>query len=740
MKESLSAIPKQPVFRETFTDEQTTRLNGGTIETPITFTNGVANFTPLAKGVLYNFAPKLFSVRIKFSNRVVNAQDNYLFGSIETTKYVLILNNNNLYTGLGSFAATYINGIATNSLGTLTSGEIIVTGFSNYTAASFRLGGKNTIGLGFEGSLELVEIYDYTLTANEVKNLYEGKRNRIIDLKQTATSIDNYYQGVGVSGNYVSTPNASANQITGDIEIIAKIDFSQASGRYTIVSSWGGPPLIGFTIFIQAGIVNYECSVAGGYNLAASTVAISTIYSGFLKVTRIASSGIVKFFTSTDGITYTQLGANVATTAGNQVASSLALQVGRHDATLFSFLGKISRLTISNSIGGAPVVDFNPQLYVSGTTLPSSTGETWTINGTQGFIGNGSRPEILNIDGRNGVIANKYNPENLLTYSEQFDNAVWAKTGVTITANSVNSPTGTLTADLVTPTISDAKFSQGFIPTSAIQHNFSVYLRSATGSSFSTVLRITRDSPFTNVANTVITVTTEWQRFDLTFTTLDATTHQATIGAGSTLSTGENLYIWGAQLNQDTIKPYVQTLATNVTSLLVNTAVTPVRQGSVWGMDFNGSTSKLDCGNYDSLLGDVTFIAWYKAATLGSGSAGRIIDNGQMQIHSGGYFTRNSSTFINFISAWKLGIWTQVVITSTSTGLTNTYINGVLVGSANQNAGSPVAGSNNILLGNNNSSNRCFNGKGSQIRIIKGILNAQECQQLFDNERHDYNI
>ena len=94
MKESLSAIPKQPVFRETFTDEQTTRLNGGTIETPITFTNGVANFTPSAKGVLYNFTPKLFSVRIKFSNRIVNAQDNYLFGSFTDTKYVLILNIN----------------------------------------------------------------------------------------------------------------------------------------------------------------------------------------------------------------------------------------------------------------------------------------------------------------------------------------------------------------------------------------------------------------------------------------------------------------------------------------------------------------------------------------------------------------------------------------------------------------------------------------------------------------------
>jgi hypothetical protein len=39
---------------------------------------------------------------------------------------------------------------------------------------------------------------------------------------------------------------------------------------------------------------------------------------------------------------------------------------------------------------------------------------------------------------------------NLLTYSEQFDNAVWLKTNASVTANTVVAPDGTLTADVLT--------------------------------------------------------------------------------------------------------------------------------------------------------------------------------------------------------------------------------------------------------------------------------------------------
>lgn len=43
-------------------------------------------------------------------------------------------------------------------------------------------------------------------------------------------------------------------------------------------------------------------------------------------------------------------------------------------------------------------------------------------------------------------------PNNALTYSDQFDNAAWTKTNLTISANSTTAPDGTTTADTLTPT------------------------------------------------------------------------------------------------------------------------------------------------------------------------------------------------------------------------------------------------------------------------------------------------
>ena len=149
---------------------------------------------------------------------------------------------------------------------------------------------------------------------------------------------------------------------------------------------------------------------------------------------------------------------------------------------------------------------------------------------------------------------------NLLLRSEEFDNASWVKSGLTVTANSFISPSGILNADTITPTITDASLRQSFLPTVATTYTLSIWLRSAEGSNFSTTLRCFRTSPFTNVDNVVINVTNVWQRFTFTFTSLDSTSHTISIGGGSTLSTGENLYAWGAQLEEGvTATEYIPT-------------------------------------------------------------------------------------------------------------------------------------------------------------------------------------
>lgn len=140
--------------------------------------------------------------------------------------------------------------------------------------------------------------------------------------------------------------------------------------------------------------------------------------------------------------------------------------------------------------------------------------------------------------------------ENLVLYSQEFNQSAWGKTLGSITANADTAPDGTATADLFTPSDPASRVQQAFNPIGAVQYVFTVYLRSATGSSFSTDLIAWRDSPFNQIAITTITVTTTWQRFTLTFTALDTTTHSVVIGGGGSLSTGENIYLWGAQLEQ----------------------------------------------------------------------------------------------------------------------------------------------------------------------------------------------
>lgn len=193
----------------------------------------------------------------------------------------------------------------------------------------------------------------------------------------------NYWFGSGVAGNYCSTPNAAANQITGDIEIIVNVNYVNNSDYQVWISKDAS-----YNLYIDSSNL-----LVLNFSSATSSVGIGASYSGWIKATRQASSGDVKFYTSSDGITYTQLGTTRPTAAGNLTNSSNIIYVGSYNSASLPVKGKIYRATISNSIGGTPVVDFNPASYnaaTSQTSWVSASGETWTINtgaATTGYKG-----------------------------------------------------------------------------------------------------------------------------------------------------------------------------------------------------------------------------------------------------------------------------------------------------------------------------------------------------------------
>jgi hypothetical protein len=142
------------------------------------------------------------------------------------------------------------------------------------------------------------------------------------------------------------------------------------------------------------------------FNSSSTNLTANTSY--WVRVTRATSSGDVIFYTSSDGVTWNQFGTTQTNTSGSLFGGAAELEIGtRTNGGLDAFWGNIYRVTISNSISGSPVVDFNPASFspsTSQTQWTSTTGEVWTINkstGTTGYKGELVYRSMLQGDGVN---------------------------------------------------------------------------------------------------------------------------------------------------------------------------------------------------------------------------------------------------------------------------------------------------------------------------------------------------
>ena len=117
-------------------------------------------------------------------------------------------------------------------------------------------------------------------------------------------------------------------------------------------------------------------------------------------------------------------------------------------------------------------------------------------------------------------------PYNLLSRSEEFDNASWSKASfiVTIpvvTANQIIAPNGTNTADKIDlPNVTGVgAYSIIYqVPTQAFttQHTASLYLRGAVGGEKIWIMWTPNGSTY---SSTECILTTSWKRFSVTYTT-----------------------------------------------------------------------------------------------------------------------------------------------------------------------------------------------------------------------------
>lgn len=194
----------------------------------------------------------------------------------------------------------------------------------------------------------------------------------------------------------------------------------------------------------------------------------------------------------------------------------------------------------------------------AGTTPVTAAGQS--VGYRRDKSGRGNHQTAIN-DAARGIYGwmPKTGRRNFLTYTEQFDNAAWVKTGVTVTANSTPAPDGTLTADLMTGGgnwFAQASSSSG-VANQTVTGSLWVYPPAGV-----TSLTIRIDRLSIAQGNQVVkTVTPEvWQRVTHT-ATLDANTAAHVLRID--LTGGASLNVWGAQLEPGSTATAYQRVVSN---------------------------------------------------------------------------------------------------------------------------------------------------------------------------------
>jgi hypothetical protein len=200
---------------------------------------------------------------------------------------------------------------------------------------------------------------------------------------------EQYLHLPGVVGNHATTPSSPAVRVTGALQI--DVDLGHPTWR---------PAVVGMLVAKRSGAVGeyafrlnttgalelfwYE---AGTLRLVVSTAPVTPAAGAARKRLRVTrtfgpTSATVRFFTSDDGVTWTQLGDDrvVVTAGGDATATDLVLCVGADSGAAQPTEGSVYSAEVRNGVGGPVAARFNAARAAEPfASVSSTTGETWTI-------------------------------------------------------------------------------------------------------------------------------------------------------------------------------------------------------------------------------------------------------------------------------------------------------------------------------------------------------------------------
>jgi len=214
----------------------------------------------------------------------------------------------------------------------------------------------------------------------------------------------------GVAGNYFSTPKVAANQITGDIAVIAYValdDWTPAAQADILTRFQNGAGNLSweFRVAATSGFLAWQWSADGSVAVATQSSSAAPVFSdvayGYIAISHDVDNGAtgndVKFWTSTDGVIFTQLGTTQTLAGVTSIAAGNAnMLLGAWNAGANgNMFGRTKMAALYNGIppilGGSgsvvPVQQWNASDWSETTTngatqASSTTGEVWTLNNT----------------------------------------------------------------------------------------------------------------------------------------------------------------------------------------------------------------------------------------------------------------------------------------------------------------------------------------------------------------------
>jgi hypothetical protein len=260
----------------------------------------------------------------------------------------------------------------------------------------------------------------------------------------------------GKGGNYVSTPDSPALSITGDITIDVKVALDAWTGlAEVLVRKMASTTIRSYGMDISSSGRPILYTSPDGSTLLTDTATAATGFAngsvgwvrGSMQVNDGSGNRVVKFYTSSDGLIWTQLGSTVTVSSGAisifQTAS--ALEVGStFMGTSTNAAGKFYEVKVYNSYleaaAGTPVfdADFTAKAFGANSfTESSANAATVSITGTVAQVGDG-RVALLSSTPSTAATLSKSSGSVNVNYLTIQDSTAIGGAGWYAGANSVN--------------------------------------------------------------------------------------------------------------------------------------------------------------------------------------------------------------------------------------------------------------------------------------------------------------